>query len=158
MSDNGADELGIGLRRVDGHAWKYGATFVGHAAVQLRRRLSEGHPADQKKTERDTRGTIQRAGHGTPSSHHRRPRDRLNDPSRACRYSIPLFVTFTESTPSRKRHAHRPSSSPVDVLDLVGRNRQVVAVEHDEIGQLSRLDRSEVVFLQDGTRSGACVQ
>ena len=37
----------------------------------------------------------------------------------------------------------------LDVLDLIGRNREVVAVEHDEIGKLARRDRAEIVLLED---------
>jgi hypothetical protein len=39
----------------------------------------------------------------------------------------------------------------LDVLDLLRRNRQVVPIEDDEIRGLARLNRTEVVLLEDPT-------
>ena len=40
----------------------------------------------------------------------------------------------------------------LDVLDLIRGNGEVVAIEHDEIRELARLDRAEVAFLEDEER------
>ena len=40
----------------------------------------------------------------------------------------------------------------LDVLDLIRRNREVVAIQHDEVRELARLDRAEVVLLEDEER------
>src|SRR5947209_1515493 len=45
-----------------------------------------------------------------------------------------------EDNPSAD-HGHRR----LDVLDLIGGHSEVVAIEDDEIGELARLDRAQVV-------------
>jgi hypothetical protein len=48
VGDDGARERGVDLRHCDCYAWKHGAAFVGHTAVELRRRLCPALPADRK--------------------------------------------------------------------------------------------------------------
>ena len=62
------------------------------------------------------------------------------------------IVWMPRSSPRR----HDPTSDHrhhrLDVLDLIRGDREVVAVHHDEIGQASCLDRTEVVLLEDEER------
>ena len=46
----------------------------------------------------------------------------------------------------------------LDVLDLIGGHREVIAVEDDEIGELARLDRAEIVLLEDEIGTAARVR
>src|SRR5260370_33460691 len=39
-----------------------------------------------------------------------------------------------------------------DVFDLLGWNREIVAVEHNQVGKFARLDRTEIVLLENGVR------
>lgn len=46
----------------------------------------------------------------------------------------------------------------LDVFDLIRRNGKVIAIEHDQIGELAWLNRAEVVFLKNQKRVAARVR
>ena len=52
VGDDGSGESGVGLRRGHGDAGQHRAAFIGHAAVQLRRRLRPGGGGGQNQSER----------------------------------------------------------------------------------------------------------
>ena len=58
-----------------------------------------------------------------------------------------LLLEIPEGDPAADHRQDR-----LDILDLICRYREIVAVEHDEIGKLARLDRAEVVLLENEKR------
>ena len=58
----------------------------------------------------------------------------------------PLGAGIVDDSPADHRHDR------LDVLDLIGRDREVVAIEHHQVGELARLDRSQVVLLEHEVR------
>src|SRR5262245_14455086 len=73
-----------------------------------------------------------------------------DNPSVATRRELPSrrrCWRFVDDPATHHRH-HRP-----DVLDLVRRNSQVVAIDHHEVSHLAWLNRSDIALLHDRERA-----